>query len=277
MLPLMMAAGAGLAGAGLIGAYASGAMNSTSHVQAPQTNKGSYVWGGDKNALPQETKRLTGFEDQSRALAQSARGDQAALATRYADMEAGRGPSLAREQLREGANTAANNASNLAASVRGGGGNQLLAMRDAQNAGVQASAAANESAAQVRAQEQLGAMQAQAALYQGMRAADQQAYQNDMAARYGLEGQQLDANMQEDKLRMGAEQWAAQTNVGIDEANKQRKAALWGGLTNAGASMATMGMAGGGGGGGGGGAPTEDEWEAAAKANGQPADYWRNA
>lgn len=225
MLPILMAAGGGLAAAGLAGAYASGAMGSR-RVAAPQ-------WGGSPDALAREQQQLQGYEGQGRALAMSARADQAALASRYGDLEAGRGPSLAREQLREGANTAANNATNLAASVRGGGGNQLLAMRQAQNVGAQQAAAANSAAAQVRAQEQIGAMNAQAALYQGMRSADQQAYQQDLAARHGITGQQMEMD-----------RWATDTNSRLEEANRQRKAALWGGLSSAGGSMLSMGLGG---------------------------------
>jgi len=240
----MLGIGAGMAAAGLIGAYASGSRSKGQRVTAPQTNSQAYQWGGNANALGDESKRLTGYENQGRALSLSARGDQAALAEQYKRMAAGNGPSMAEKQMQRGLaeSTAAQQAQ--AAATRGGGGNALLAQRNAQRTAADMSLAVNRDAGMARTQEQLGAMQAQASLYGQMRGADQQAYQADMGARYGLQGQQLQANMAQDQARMSAEQWAAGQNAAISAADKQRQAALWGGLTGAGGSTLASWVAG---------------------------------
>ena len=95
----MLAAGAGLGAAGLIGAYASGSMSKGQRVTAPQTNRQAYQWGGNAQALGEESDRLTGYENQGRALSLSARGDQSALAEQYKRMAAGNGPSMAETQM----------------------------------------------------------------------------------------------------------------------------------------------------------------------------------
>ena len=240
----MLGIGAGVAAGGLIGAYASGAMSKGQRVTAPKTNAQAYQWGGNAQALGQESNRLTGYENQGRALSLSARGDQAALAEQYKRMAAGNGPSVAEQQMRRGLSEANAQAQAQAAATRGGGGNALLAQRNAQRTAADMSLAVNRDAGMARTQEQLGAMNAQAGLYGQMRGADQQAYQADMAARYGLQGQQLQANMAQDQLRMGAEQWAAGQNAAMDVAEKQRKAALWGSLVGGGGSMMAMGAGG---------------------------------
>lgn len=242
----MLGIGGGLAAAGLIGAYASGSMSPSQRVGTPTPRAQAYQWGGSTQALGQENKRLTGYEDQGRALSLSARGDQAALAEQYKHMAAGNGPSMAEKQMQRGLAESTAQAQAQAAATRGGGGNALLAQRNAQRTAADMSLAVNRDAGMARTAEQMGAMNAQAALYGQMRGADQQGYQADMGARYGLQGQQLQANMAQDQARMGAEQWAAGQNAAIEAADKQRKAALWGGLTGAGGSMMGMGIAGGG-------------------------------
>lgn len=274
----MMALGAGLGIAGLAGAYASGSMGSGTPVTAPKTNAGAYQWGGNANALGDESNRLTGYEDASRAqadqargLALGARGDQAALAARYGEMAAGRGPSLATKTMEAGLQQATGQAQAQAAATRGGGGNALLAQRNAQREAAGMSLGVAREAGQARVQEQLGAMAAQGGMVNAMRQGDlalrgqdQGAYQADMGARYGLQGQQLQANVQQDAERMRAEQWAAGVNAQQEQAARDRKARLWGSLMGGGGSMLGMGMSQG----GGGGAPPpgpatyEDTWVA---------------
>lgn len=237
----MLGIGAGMAAAGLIGAYASGSMSKGQRVTAPQTNSQAYQWGGNANALGDESKRLTGTEDQGRALSLSVRGDQAALAEQYKRMAAGNGPSMAEKQMQRGLAEANAAQQAQAAATRGGGGNALLAQRNAQRTAADMSLAVNRDAGMARTAEQMGAMQAQASLYGQMRGADQQGYQADMVARYGLQGQQLQANMAQDQARMSAEQWAAGQNAAMAAAEKQRKASLWGGLVGAAGSMLGIG------------------------------------
>ena len=60
------------------------------------------------------------------------RGLQMDAAQSYRDTLAGKTPSLAEMQMRQGTQAAAQNGLNTAAGARGGGGNQLLAMQMAQ-------------------------------------------------------------------------------------------------------------------------------------------------
>ena len=62
--------------------------------------------------------------------------------------------SLAEQQRREGQISAANEATQLAASARGGAGAQILAQQGAQQAGLVASLQGNREAAMLRAQEE---------------------------------------------------------------------------------------------------------------------------
>lgn len=258
MLPLFI--GAGLAGAGLIGSYASGAMKETAKVQAKDPNAQAYQYGGSADATQQWRDELAARQQQMAQrrntwdprLNNDIAAQNRALG-RFEDMAAGRGPSLAREQLREGQAEAQRRQMALAAGASGGAAGRQLAERNAQRIGADAALDTNRAAAQIRAQEQMGAAQAAANLSTGMRNASQdggfnaQRFESEaMGMRLGLEQQQMQGAMALDQAALGQDRWEQETNNRIAAENRQRKQALWGGLTSAGAGMMGMGLGGGG-------------------------------
>lgn len=244
MLPALIAAGAGVGAVGLAGAYASGSMGKGPTVRAPSVNQGAYQWGGRAGDAEAERARLENLEAAGRADAASARGLQGEAAGMYREMALGKGPSAGQAMLAQGMQRANADAANLAASARGGGGAQQAAMRRAQEQQATGAAKAANQAAMLRAQEQQAGIAGLAASGQAMRSADMAAYQGDLAAGHQVAGQQLQAQMAAEELRVRGEMWAAQQNAAADQASRQRKAALWGGLMNAGSSVATMGLGG---------------------------------
>lgn len=211
---------------------------------APEVDASKYQWGGKAGAAEAEQGRLTGFEDQQRALALGARGQQAGLAGQYADMAAGKGPSLAGQQMTAGLQQAQGQQQAMAAATRGGAGNALLAQRAAQRSGQEMAAGVVRDQGMARVQEQLGAMQGQAGLLGQMRGADMQGYQADMGAKYGIAGQQLGAGMAQDKARMDASMWEQQQNMAAEQAAQARRAAMIQSVMKGGAAAMSGGMAG---------------------------------
>lgn len=258
MLPLAL--GAGMAAAGLIGSYASGAMKDTAKVTARDPNAQAYQYGGSADAAQRWRDDLAARQQQmgqrrdawDPRLNNDIAAQNRALG-RFEDMAAGRGPSLAREQLAEGQAEAQRRQMAMAAGASGGAAGRQLAERNAQRVGADAALDANRAAAQIRAQEQIGAMQAAANLSTGMRNASQeggfgaQRFESEaMGMRLGLEQQQMQGQMALDQAGLQQDRWQQETNMQIEEANKARKGKLWGGLTNAGAGMMGMGLGGGG-------------------------------
>lgn len=246
MLPLI---GGAMGLAGIAGAYGSGAMAPGQRVSVAGPEAGAYQYGGSEAAAQawrdELAKRQQGWQPQ---LASDIAAQQRALG-RFEDMAAGKGPSLAREQLAAGQAEAQRRQAAMAAGASGGAAGRALAERNAQRVGADAALEANQAAAALRAQEQIGAMNAAANLATGMRGASQQGEQASMGDRLGMEGAQMQGQMQRDQNRMRNDQWTAEQNARIEEANKQKKAALWGGLASAGAGLMGMGLSGGSGGG----------------------------
>ncbi|MBK9073235.1 MAG: hypothetical protein IPL79_19880 [Myxococcales bacterium] len=120
--------------------------------------------GGGEYAAFQAAEEAQRQANEARGLENQVFGEFGALDQQYADLAAGRGPSVGRQMAMQGADVAQQQANQMAASARGGGGNQLLAQRMAQQTGAQAQQQASAEAARIGAQEQLAAMGARAGI-----------------------------------------------------------------------------------------------------------------
>ena len=181
-LPLLMLAGGAMAAGGLAGAYGSGSMGRGRRVEAPQVNQAAYYWGGSAGAAEAERQRLQGYEEQGRGLALGARQGQQDAAGMYREMALGRGPSAGQAMLSAGMSRANQDAANLAASARGGGGSRQAAMRAALDAQAGNAAEAANRAALLRAQEQQAGIAGLASTSGQMRGMDQQLVASDLDA-----------------------------------------------------------------------------------------------
>jgi hypothetical protein len=266
-------------------------MKSTKPVTAYQHDANAYQYGGSAEATQKWRDDLAARQGQMQQrrdkwdprLNNDIAAQNRALG-RFEDMAAGRGPSLAREQLASGQAEAQRRQMAMAAGASGGAAGRQLAERNAQRIGSDAQLDTNRAAAQLRAQEQIGAMQASANLATGMRNASQdggfnaQRFESEaMGMRLGLEQQQMQGAMALDANKAATDRWTQEQNTKIAEANRQRKAALWGGVTNAGVGALTWGIGGSGSGGGGsggrGGGVSDDEWKSAWVSSGGKAEY----
>lgn len=230
-------------------------------------------------------------------LALQARDVQGEAIQSYRDVLSGKSPSLPQQQLQQGLATAQAQQAQQAASVRGGGGNALLAAQNAQRTGAGMALATGHQAAQLRAQEMNLARQG---LLQGgtqMRGQDldmrgqsqgqtQMTAQNELAQR-GLNDamiRQLEQNrmaalsgQQAAKGQYASDKLAAQQG-NAQSAFQQQQAAqaqrnreqdyqrqLVGGVMQQGGSLAAMGMEEGK---NSNRAPADEEWASAWKSNG---------
>lgn len=231
--------------------------------------------------------------NQDRAYGLEARGIQGEAAQSYRDVLAGKTPSLADLQMRQGLAQASTQAAQQAASTRGGGGAALLANQEALRVGAANAAQASTQAAMLRAQEVAAA---RAGLLQSgtqMRGQD-----NDMRGQSQGQTQMVAANeaqqraqndamirsLEQGRLAALAGQQGAKSQYASDViagqsgnqgaslqmqqmAQQQRnrdqdyQRQLAGGMLQQGGSLAAMGMTQGTGGGG--GAPSQDEWDSA--------------
>lgn len=257
MLPLAIAGGT-LAAAGIYSAYKGyKAGKSTPNAQAPAAAPVHYGGSGmiegqlrkdisDRDALAtQDAQRYRGMADQSRAA-------QAGLLDRYGAMERGEGPSLAQQQLQQGLSSAQQQANQQAASVGGGAANQLVAQRMAQQTGAGLAGQVAGQAAQLRQQEQLAAMQAQAQLagqmregdYAGAQMGEQRAGQA-FGARMGMEGDIYRGKLGQAQADQQANIWAQEQNIARRQAEADRWWKLGGSLLSSGASVGSSGLGGG--------------------------------
>lgn len=199
-------------------------------------------WGSqDAQALQMAT------QDASRG--QQARGLQQDAYNRFAAMAEGRGPSVAKEMARQGANQSQANANQLAASTRGGGGNQLLAMRNAQKVGSNAQMQASGQSAQLGQQEQLAAMGQLANVAGEMRAGDAQARSMSEGRAsdrnksvYGMNSEQLQADVAIAQGNQNAEVQAQIENARLRDKRIDRMYGLGQNMTGAGANTIAAGI-----------------------------------
>jgi hypothetical protein len=270
-VPLIV--GGAMVAGGAIGTGVSGALSKTDSHQDPDPYRKDYWYGGSRsaqdayNAMVQQQAMAA---DQRAApqldytQAQQARGLMAQSAQSYQDVLSGKTASVAELQRQQGQMQAAAQGYQQAASARGGGGNAILAQRQAQQQAASASLGGNRDAAMLRAQEQDAARGGLANVGNQLRAGDmaQQGQMADVSQRQmGLNDsrnatyrgaqahafdQQLGAGMAYDKQRIQSEQWAAEQNDKLTEAAKERKAAFFGSIMNMGGSIMGKGAGGGG-------------------------------
>jgi hypothetical protein len=124
-------------------------------------------------------------------------------------------------------------ANQMAASARGGGGNQLLAQRMAQQTGAQAQQQASATAAQLGQQEQLAAMGAMGDVASRLRAGDARAQEmaagrgrDFLGARQGVEGAAMEGAQQRSLADQEATTLASQENLRSKREAKAAKAEL---------------------------------------------------
>jgi hypothetical protein len=248
-LPLAIPIALGVAGAA---ASIYGASKSGGTVRTPMPNNENYKFGGSneareawRNGLAERDAAALGQADQWGAQGAQAREQQARLMGEYQDVAAGKGPSIAQMQLRQGQQEAAGRAAQMAANTRGGGGNILTAQRMAQSQGAEQAAAVNAQAAQLRAGEIERARDAQVGLASGMRTGDMSAqslYEQRAAgalgARMDLEQTDLNARMGYDAAQRGELNRTNDLQVQQAQKNKDRWMQFGGSLIGAAGSTA---------------------------------------
>lgn len=175
------------------------------------------------------------------------RGSQQAEAARLQAILEGRGgPSLAEQQMAAGQEAAARNAINLAASTRGGGGNQLQAARMAQTQNLADAQATRQQAGMLRAQEQQQAGQQLQQLMYGARGQDLSTRSTSLQqAQYDTQ-RQLESRAQNDALAgsyLAAMSGATSANAQRDAARQQASSYTQGALIQGGAGFAGTALA----------------------------------
>lgn len=157
----------------------------------------------------------------------------------------GKEPSVAQLQMQQGQRDAAAAAQGMASTARGGGGNAMLAMRQAQGANAEGAARTNQQAAMLRAQEMAQAREAYGGMAGNMRgqsaqqaqfqtqAAMQQTGMNDQRA-MGYEDLEHKMRAQQQNAGVAAMNATAQSQMAAD----QNKAGMMGGLMNGGMGIA---------------------------------------
>lgn len=272
-------AGVGMSLGGALGGFVEGAFDDPSAPAAPYVDPAYYDTSGldsisaDAKARADAAAKREGFAadwsmpDQDRALALDARARQMGVAD---DLEAylrGDRVSLAEQQRREGQIRAANEATNLAASARGGAGAQILAQQGAQQQQTAAMLQGNREAAMLRAQEEAAARGQLAGLLGQARGQDlSMRGQSQGQAQFDVEAQYRNRDSNDaqqrfyDSLRLQGQQSAAQvkqaqgaaslgsqqTVLGYQAAAEQQKAQserdLTAGLVSGGMGVAQLGM-----------------------------------
>ena len=198
-------------------------------------------WGGDKGAqgarVDEYGRRLDEGYGASQRFEQAGlegRGLERQTFNAYEQMSRGEGPSVARQMAMQGANTAQMQANQMAASARGGGGNQLLAQRMAQQTGAQAQQQASATAAQLGQQEQLAAMSAMGDMASRLRAGDARAQEmaagrgrDFLGARQGVEGASFQGEQQRSLANMEAANMANQEQLKSKREARAQRAQLF--------------------------------------------------
>lgn len=253
MIPAMMAAGAGTGAAGLL-IQGAGLFRDPPKVNAAKAAPTYFGGNADYQAnlqsqLGQQDQQALMMADRERGMGMQARGLQQDVYGNYARMAQGEGPSVARQMAQQGANVAQQQANQTAASARGGGGNQLLAQRNAQRVGASAQMTASGQAAQLGQQEQLAAMAAMGETAGQMRAGDTQARglsegraQSRNAALMGMNSDILRADTQRSLGDQNAEMLAQTENAKYKRMQTDDWMNFGKDATKAGGNLMAMGM-----------------------------------
>lgn len=254
-MPIPLIVGGVLAGAAAYSAYkANKAAKATPKAQAPTAAPVNYGGSGmiEGQLRSDIANRDTGASqgaERYRGMADQSREAQAGLLARYGAMERGEGPSLAQQQLQQGLSSAQQQANQQAASVGGGAANQLVANRMAQQTGASLAGNAAGNAAQLRQQEQLAAMQAQAQLAEQMRQGDytgagmlEQRSGQAFGARMGMEGDIYRGQLGQAQADQQANMWAQGQNMAKKQADANRWMQLSGTLMQSAGNVGAAGM-----------------------------------
>jgi hypothetical protein len=194
-------------------------------------------YGGDpdeqkriRGTLEAQDQQALGFANQQMYQGQQARELQTDSYGRFRQMADGKGPSVARQMAKEGADNAARAAQQQAASTRGGGGNQLAAQRMAMQTGAELASKGNQQAATLGQQEQLAAMGQMGDMASTMRAGDAQARAMSEARAADRSGTLNSVNtsvLQADTQRSLANAQAQQEANAFNAAQKQKDKDKW--------------------------------------------------
>lgn len=171
--------------------------------------------------------------DQDYQRQQEARGQQLALGQQYQDVIAGKTPSLAEMQMRQGQDATAQQALNMAASARGGGG--MLAQQQAINANALGQQRVGQDAAMLRAQETAQARDAYGNLVRDMRGADL----GSMGQRADMAQAQAGIGLQSEQQRFGQGQAYRSSADALRQDQRDTNLSLWQGNQSARTALAT--------------------------------------
>lgn len=243
------------------GGKALGMDGSGQPVRTYAPNADNYAFGGSSAARDDWRRFFNQQTDQAAAeragvvgQQQQARGEQADLVQAYRDVESGKAPSLARMQLAEGQQAAAQRGAALAASARGGGGNILQAQRYAQEQAALGAAQTSADQAKLRTVEIAQARDARGQLASGMRGQDLQAqqmadqrYRDALGSRVGLEQTNLASMQAYDAAQRGEYDRANDLVIQQQTANRDRAAKIYDSTLTTGGKvgMGALGMGGG--------------------------------
>lgn len=205
----------------------------------------------DQRLAQLEEERAQAQKQQGISYTQSqiSRGFEQDAARSYQDVLSGKAPSLAEMQMRQATQSNTMGAMNMAASARGGGGMQLLAMQQAQRQQALGGQQAAMDTAMLRAKEQDAARAGLAGVGGQMRQGDMSQQQLEQQRQMGLLGAQQDMTAQQGQQKLGAAQVAsgaysaAQGNsAASQQAVDRNRSQMWGGAINAGGGIAAKGM-----------------------------------
>lgn len=221
------------AGLGAIGLAASlyGASKKVATPYKPQAlhqDENAYNYGGSAEAAEKWRSDLAardagalGAADRQQGQADAARGQQLDLLHNYRDMAAGRGPNLAAEQARGMLGATQAQQAAVAANVRGGAANQLVAQRQSAALGATMQGQVNQQISEQTARQQLAAMDAERGLLGDVRGGDfaargmsEQRAAGALGARMGVDNTALGASIQRDQDARSGEQWLEDARAG---------------------------------------------------------------
>jgi hypothetical protein len=208
-------------------------LDSTNQQGSPGGVSNASMWttlgGGEHYNAPTLLPIDTGVQQQRSAdmygNQQADRTGLMGVASDYQGVLSGTAPSVAQQQLYAGQQAANQNAAQLAAGTRGGGGNQLQAMRWAQAGQAVGNAQVNAQSAQLRAQEQDAARQGLAGVYNN-------AQQVDAGGAAQYQNANFQAQQDYQRNQLGADLGALQATEQSETAGSARGVGVFTNLMN---------------------------------------------
>lgn len=209
-------------------------------------NPNAYQYGGRQGMAQEEAARFGGLAEAARqqqgaaygqyneglGMSDAARGQQLQGLQMLQGLASGTGPSAAQAQMAQGLTAARQQQASIAASARGGGSNLAAAQAASANAASGLSMQGIQSASQLRAQEQIGAMSQYGQAANQLRASDfgrAQLAQQQQQLSYGQASEQERYRQQVFSQQQGYQQAQEQQQLAREAAakgwNLQQKAA----------------------------------------------------